>query len=70
MALELRVVTLEDKNPELDDMTRRFWVSLVVTAPILAFMVSEFLLGWPLQQLVPHGALNWIQLALATPVVL
>ena len=70
MALEPRVVTLEDKNPELDDMTRRFWVSLVVTAPILAFMVSEFLPGRPLQQLVPHGAMNWMQLALATPVVL
>jgi Cu+-exporting ATPase len=55
MALEPRVVTLEDKNPELDDMTRRFWVSLVVTAPILAFMVSEFLPGRPLQQLVPPG---------------
>jgi Cu+-exporting ATPase len=70
MALEPRVVTLEDKNPELDDMTRRFWVSLVITAPILAFMVSEFWSGRPLQQRVPHGALNWIQLALATPVVL
>jgi len=70
MALEPRVVTLEDTNPELDDMTRRFWVSLVVTAPILAFMVSEFLPGRPLQQLVSHGALNWMQLALATPVVL
>ena len=70
MALEPRVVTVEDKNPELDDMTRRFWVSLVVTAPILAFMVSEFLPGRPLQRLVPHGAMNWMQLALATPVVL
>ena len=55
MALEPRVVTLEDKNPELDDMTRRFWVSLVITAPILAFMVSEFLPSRPLQQLPPPG---------------
>jgi P-type Cu+ transporter len=70
MALEPRVVTLEERNPELDEMTRRFRWSLVVTAPILAFMISEFLPGQPLQRAVPHGAMNWIQLALATPVVL
>jgi P-type Cu+ transporter len=70
MALEPRTVTIEESNPELDDMTRRFRWSLLVTAPILAFMVSEFLPGQPLQRAVPHGAMNWIQLALATPVVL
>ena len=70
MALEPRVVTLEERNPELEDMTRRFRWSLAVTAPILAFMISEFLPGQPLQRAVPHGAMNWIQLALATPVVL
>jgi Cu+-exporting ATPase len=70
MALEPRVVTLEDRNPELEDMTRRFRWSLVLTAPILAFMVSEFLPGQPLQRAVPHGVMNWIELALATPVVL
>jgi Cu+-exporting ATPase len=70
MALEPRTVTLEDRNPELDDMTRRFRWSAAITAPILAFMVSEFLPGQPLQRMVPHGWLNWIQLALATPVVL
>jgi Cu+-exporting ATPase len=70
MALEPRTVTLEEKNPELEDMTRRFRWSAVITAPILAFMVSEFLPGQPLQRVVPHGWLNWIQLVLATPVVL
>ena len=50
MALEPRTVTLEEKNPELDDMTHRFRWSAVITAPILAFMVSEFLPGQPLQQ--------------------
>ncbi|HEU4693348.1 MAG TPA: heavy metal translocating P-type ATPase, partial [Vicinamibacterales bacterium] len=70
MALEPRTVTLEDRNPELEDMTRRFRWSAVITAPILAFMVSEFLPGQPLQRMVPHGWLNWIQLALASPVVL
>jgi Cu+-exporting ATPase len=70
MALEPRVVTIEESNPELDDMTRRFWWSTAITAPMLAFMISEFLPGRPLQTLMPHGWMNWIQLALATPVVL
>jgi Cu+-exporting ATPase len=70
MALEPRTVTLEERNPELEDMTRRFRWSAWITAPMLAFMVSEFLPGQPLQHAVPHGWTNWIQLALATPVVL
>ena len=70
MALEPRTVTLEETNPELDDMARRFRWSSVLAAPMLALMVSEFLPGQPLQRLVPHGWINWIQLGLATPVVL
>ena len=69
MALEPRTVTLEETNPELEDMTRRFWWSAGITAPVLAFMVSEFVPGQPLQRAVPHGWLNWILLALASPVV-
>jgi Cu+-exporting ATPase len=70
MALEPRTVTLEESNPELEDMTRRFRWSALITAPILAFMISEFLPGQPLQRVLPHGWMNWTQLALATPVVL
>jgi P-type Cu+ transporter len=70
MALEPRTVTLEERNPELEDMTRRFRWSALITAPILALMVSEFLPGRPLQQAMPHGWMNWFELALATPVVL
>jgi Cu+-exporting ATPase len=70
MALEPRVVTIEESNPELDDMTRRFWWSTAIAIPMLAFMISEFLPGRPLQTRLPHGWMNWIQLALATPVVL
>ena len=70
MALEPRMVTVKEDNPELDDMTRRFWWSAAITAPMLAFMISEFLPGRPLQTMVPHGWMNWIQLALATSVVL
>ena len=70
MALEPRTVTLEERNPELEDMTRRFRWSAGITAPILAFMVSEFVPGQPLQRMLPHGWLNWMLLALASPVVL
>jgi Cu+-exporting ATPase len=69
MALEPRIVTLEEQNPELDDMTRRFWWSLLLTAPILIAMVAEFVPGQPLHHALPAGLLNWIELALATPVV-
>ncbi len=70
MALEPRVIAIEQENPELDDMTWRFRVSLLLTVPILAVMVSEFLPGQPLQHLLPHAAMNWLMLALASPVVL
>jgi Cu+-exporting ATPase len=70
MALEPRVATLEDGNAELEDMTRRFWWSLLVTVPILAVMVSEFLPGQPLQHALPPAAMTWLQFLLATPVVL
>jgi P-type Cu+ transporter len=70
MALEPRVVTLEEQNPELDEMTRRFWWSLALTVPMLAFMVSEVLPGQPLQHVLSPAFMTWSQLVLATPVVL
>ncbi|AMY09332.1 Silver exporting P-type ATPase [Luteitalea pratensis] len=70
MALEPRVVSLEEQNPELDDMSRRFRWSVVLTTPMLAFMVSEFLPGQPLQHALPPAAMTCSQFLLATPVVL
>jgi Cu+-exporting ATPase len=71
MALEPRTVTLEEEvNPELVDMTRRFWTSVVLTAPIFFFAMSDFLPGQPVQRLLSFEILNWVQLVLATPVVL
>jgi P-type Cu+ transporter len=71
MALESVDVThVEERNPELEDMTRRFWVSLVLTIPILAFMIAELLPAALLDGLVPHGLRNWLEFGLATPVVL
>ena len=70
MALEPRTVVSEERNPELDDMLRRFRLSLALTVPILAVMVSELLPGDPLAAMTGHALRNWIELALATPVVL
>ncbi|HJU04713.1 MAG TPA: heavy metal translocating P-type ATPase [Nitrospiraceae bacterium] len=70
MALEPRTVMVEETNPELVDMTRRFWISLGLTAPILLLMISEMLPGRPLQQITSGKILVWLQFALATPVVL
>ena len=69
MALESRTVTEEEANPELVDMTRRFWQSVVLGAPIVALMISEMLPGQPLQHLFSGRALVWFQFVLATPVV-
>ncbi|MGH9349781.1 MAG: heavy metal translocating P-type ATPase [Vicinamibacterales bacterium] len=70
MALEPMLPTGEEANPELEDMTRRFRVSAVLTAPILALMISEMLPSQPIQQWLPAATLLWLQFALATPVVL
>src|ERR1700736_1244349 len=69
MALEPEVATLDaPPNPELADMTRRFWVGLVLTLPAVVLEMGGHLVGG-------HGLLdqtlsNWIQLVFATPVVL
>jgi Cu+-exporting ATPase len=69
MALEPRTVALEEDNPELRSMTRRFWASVALTSPILALMVSEMLPSQPLQTWLGAQALVWVQFLLATPVV-
>ena len=71
MALERREVTAaEEVNPELKDMTRRFWISVALAVPLLALMVSELVPSMPLQHLFSARTWAWIEFALATPVVL
>jgi Cu+-exporting ATPase len=70
MALEPVAASESTANPELVSMTRRFWVSAALTLPLLAVMVSDIVPGRPLQQLLEGSLLGWIELALATPVVL
>jgi Cu+-exporting ATPase len=72
MALEPRTVTaVEQENPELRDMTRRFWISLALTAPLLAIAMADMFPGMPVEHALPSGwQLSWVELILATPVVL
>jgi len=71
MALEPRTVTAkEEENPELRDMDRRFWISLVLTVPLLAGAMADMLPGMPLPHVLPGSWLPWIELLLASPVVL
>jgi P-type Cu+ transporter len=71
MALELRTVATQDEeNPELCEMTRRFWVSLVLTAPLLAVAMADMWPETPLGRVLPNGWLSWVEMVLATPVVL
>ena len=71
MALEPRTVSVEEEaNPELVDMTRRFWISLLLTVPLLFLAMSEMLPGRPVQHALSARLLTWVQLVFATPVVL
>jgi Cu+-exporting ATPase len=71
MALEPRMVAAqEEDNPELRDMTRRFWISLALTAPLFAVAMTDMLPGMPVQRWLPAASLPSIELLLATPVVL
>jgi Cu+-exporting ATPase len=70
MALEPLVVTAEAlPNGELADMSRRFWVGLVVALPVFVLEMGGHIPGLGLQGLVPMHMSIWIQFALTTPVV-
>ena len=66
MTLEHRTLEVEEDTSDLDDMTRRFWVSAVLALPVfvLAMITDLFPATLPLK------AIQWVEFALATPVVL
>jgi Cu+-exporting ATPase len=70
MALELRTAHAADANPELADMTRRLWISTALSLPLLALSMSELIPGTPVQLALAPRLITWIELILATPVVL
>ncbi|HWK38275.1 MAG TPA: heavy metal translocating P-type ATPase, partial [Hyphomicrobium sp.] len=69
MALEPLDVTAEQgPNPELIDMTRRFWIGLALALPVFVLEMGGHVFGW--HHAIPPTISNWVQLVLATPVVL
>src|SRR5215217_3761690 len=71
MALEPRTVTAEEEeNPELRDMTRRFWISVVLTLPLLVLVMGRHVPGvtW-IDNVMSMRFGAWIEFMLATPVV-
>jgi Cu+-exporting ATPase len=69
MTLEAMTVVVNEGNAELDSMTRRLWISAVLTLPLLAIMVFDILPGHALQHLLKGPLLGWFEFAIATPVV-
>jgi P-type Cu+ transporter len=73
MALQPRPLGLatdaDQPNPELTDMTRRFWVSTALALPVLVLAMSDMLPGAPVIHALGVRALVWVELVLATPVV-
>jgi Cu+-exporting ATPase len=71
MALEPLTITAEEpENEELRDMTRRFWIGVALTIPILTIGMADVIPGRPLERVISPTGTAWAQLVLATPVVL
>ena len=71
MALEAETVTLDDgPDPELVDMTRRFWVSALFTIPLFIYAMGDMVPGISFNRMIEPAGAQWAQLALAAPVVL
>jgi P-type Cu+ transporter len=69
MALEPRTVTVEEQNPELEDMTQRFWGSVILGSPVVVLaMLIE--LAPNITQGIPMRLLQFVEFFLATPVIL
>ena len=70
MAFEPRVATLDEgPNPELIDMTRRFWIAAALAAPVTLMAMTDMVVGQGAGGLVDPRWTNWLGFALATPVV-
>jgi Cu+-exporting ATPase len=71
MALEPRTVTFDEPpNPELVDMSRRLWWSIAPTTIVVLLGMADVIRGLPLMHALSMRAIQWVELVLATPVVL
>lgn len=70
MTLEAKTVTFEEKNEELIDMTRRFWISSMLALPVFILAMVADLLPALLPAWLSMQTVQWVEFALATPVVI
>ena len=70
MALEAKTITAEEKNEELIDMTRRFWISAVLALPVFILAMIADMMPSLLPDVLSMQGVQWIEFVLATPVVL
>jgi len=70
MVLEPKEVQEEEDDTELRDMSKRFWVGCALSLPLLVIAMGGLIPGDPLARIIPHGTSKWVELLLATPVVL
>jgi P-type Cu+ transporter len=70
MALEPRTVAAKEENPELDDMTRRFWIGVALAVPVFVMAMASDMWTGLVPRLISFTHLQWLEFLLATPVVL
>jgi Cu+-exporting ATPase len=72
MPLEPKEVAVDadESSAEARDMSRRFWIGLILTLPILVLAMAHLIPGFHLEHYVSGNVNNWVQLAFSTPVVL
>src|SRR5262245_33303940 len=75
MALEpmlddISIGDLDKPNPELADMTRRFWIGLVFATPVFLLTMADMATGMAVMRRIGPNSLNWIESILSMPVVL
>ena len=70
MALDPKDGVGEEEDSELKDMTHRFWAGLALTLPVFIIAMSGMIPGDPIGRLLSRSVSKWIELLMATPVVL
>jgi len=70
MSLERKIPVQEEENSELKKMTRRFWIGLLFTLPILGLVLLDTFWREKIESFLPFQISAWMQAILATPVVL
>jgi Cu+-exporting ATPase len=70
MALEPRTVAVKEENPELDDMTRRFWIGVALAVPVFLMAMASDMWTGLVPRMISFAHLQLVEFLLATPVVL